>query len=142
MTEQIWSWVLGSIGVVGFILAGKKIWWAWYVNIGNQFIWAAYAIVTQQWGFIVMTVVYFVVFIRNAIAWTKEHRQRKRDEEKYGISKDVAESLARARQNLTKAEDDYLKHYQTPKGVGERILRVHKAKPTVRIRNDKYDGER
>jgi hypothetical protein len=72
-SEQIWSWVLGAIGICGFILAGRKVWWAWYINIANQFIWLAYSIVTQQWGFLVLSVFYFIVFSKNAYDWTKEH---------------------------------------------------------------------
>lgn len=74
MNNQIWSWVLSVIGLAGFFLSGKKIWWAWYVNIANQAIWLAYSIVTEQWGFLVATVAYFVVFTKNAIAWTVEHK--------------------------------------------------------------------
>ena len=74
MNDQLWSWVLGFIGVAGFILAGKKIWWAWYVNIGCQFLWFAYAIVTQQWGFFISSIVYLAVFSKNAYDWTKERR--------------------------------------------------------------------
>lgn len=74
MNDQLWSWVLGFIGVAGFILAGKKIWWAWYVNIGCQFLWFAYAIVTQQWGFFLSSIVYLAVFSKNAYDWTKERR--------------------------------------------------------------------
>jgi len=69
-----WSWVLTAVGVTGFVLAGKKIWWAWYINIGCQALWVTYAIVTEQWGFIVASAVYTVVFTRNAVAWTREHK--------------------------------------------------------------------
>lgn len=68
-----WDYILSISGVVGFILAGKKIWWAWYVNIASQFIWLAYAIVTDQYGFLIGTVIYFIVFIKNAYDWTREH---------------------------------------------------------------------
>lgn len=74
MDNQLWSWVLGIIGLIGFILAGRKVWWAWYVNIGNQVIWTAYSIVTAQWGFLVVAALYFWVFTGNAIRWTKEHK--------------------------------------------------------------------
>lgn len=67
-----WSWILGLLGVVGFVLAGRKIWWAWYVNIGTQFLWLAYAIITWQLGFLVSAAVYFFVFTQNAVRWTKE----------------------------------------------------------------------
>ncbi len=75
MSYQIWSWVLGLIGVVGFFLAGNKIWWCWYVNIFNQILWLIYSIVSGQWGFLAATAVYSVVFTRNAISWTQQHRQ-------------------------------------------------------------------
>jgi hypothetical protein len=71
-----WDYILSLAGVAGFVLAGKKIWWAWYINIAAQFIWLAYALVTKQYGFLIGTVVYFIVFIKNAHDWTKEHRKQ------------------------------------------------------------------
>ena len=70
-----WSWLLTAVGVTGFVFAGRKVWWAWYVNIGCQGLWMAYAIVTKQWGFIAAAVIYTVVFVRNAVEWTREHRK-------------------------------------------------------------------
>jgi hypothetical protein len=81
--NQIWSYVLGVIGVFGFILAGRRIWWSWYVNIACQFLWFAYAIVTNQLGFLLSSVVYFVVFIGNARKWTKDHIREKKVEDGY-----------------------------------------------------------
>lgn len=77
MDNQIWSYVLGAVGITGFFLSGKKIWWSWYINLGCQVLWFVYAIVTQQWGFILTAVLYTFVFGKNAIAWTKEHRAEK-----------------------------------------------------------------
>lgn len=68
-----WDYILSISGVLGFILAGKKIWWAWYINLGSQFIWFAYSITTQQYGFLIGSSIYFIVFASNAISWTKEH---------------------------------------------------------------------
>lgn len=78
MIDQIFSWgtLLSVVGVSGFHLAGKKIWWAWYINIACQVLWFIYAIVSEQYGFFVGSIVYSVVFIRNAIEWTKEHRAK------------------------------------------------------------------
>lgn len=73
MNLQIWSGVLTAIGLAGFFLAGRKVWWAWYVNIANQALWMTYAIVTEQWPFIVGAIAYTIVFIDNATKWTKEH---------------------------------------------------------------------
>lgn len=70
----LWSWVLTLIGVSGFWLAGRKVWWAWYINIANQAIWTAYAFVTRQWGFLLGVPIYLAVFVPNAIRWTREHR--------------------------------------------------------------------
>lgn len=73
---EYWSWVLTAVGLTGFVLAGKKVWWCWYVNIACQALWMTYAIVSEQWGFIVAALAYTFVFTKNAIAWTKEHRQK------------------------------------------------------------------
>lgn len=80
MSAWWWSWLLTAVGVTGFVLAGRKVWWAWYVNIACQFLWLAYALITAQYGFIVASGVYFVVFTRNAIRWTREHRAEHRDD--------------------------------------------------------------
>lgn len=75
-TDQILSWVVSAIGILGFYLAGKKVWWAWYVNLANQVFWTLYAYITQNWGFLLATAFYLVVFGRNAYLWTK-HRNEK-----------------------------------------------------------------
>lgn len=87
--DQIWSWVLSAIGIVGFYFAGRKIWWAWYINIANQVIWTVYAIVTEQWGFLVATAFYFAVFIKNARDWTRDHFLLKRNNGLIGEVHDV-----------------------------------------------------
>lgn len=79
MSSQVWSLALTIIGVVGFKLAGKKVWWAWYINIANQAIWVAYAIFTRQWGFLLGVPFYLAVFIPNATEWTRDrHRSEPR----------------------------------------------------------------
>lgn len=75
--SPLWSWLLGTVGLLGFYLAGRRIWWAWYVNIANQVVWFAYSIVTNQLGFLVTTFFYFAVFSKNAHSWTKTHIQEK-----------------------------------------------------------------
>lgn len=77
MTDQIVSWatLLTIVGLVGFYFAGKKKWWCWYINIGCQVLWFTYAIVSEQYAFILASIAYTWVFTKNAIAWTREHRQ-------------------------------------------------------------------
>lgn len=77
MDSQLWSWVLTVIGLAGFFLAGRKVWWCWYVNIANQVVWFAYAVITEQWGFLIGVFAYLFVFTKNAISWTKEYRETK-----------------------------------------------------------------
>lgn len=77
MTDQFWSWLLGAVGLLGFYLAGRRVWWAWYVNIANQVLWIAYSIITEQLGFLVTAFFYAIVFIKNAISWTKAWKQSK-----------------------------------------------------------------
>jgi hypothetical protein len=72
-----WSWALTLIGVSGFYLAGRKVWWCWYINIANQGLWVAYALVSQQWGFLLGVPIYLAVFIPNAWRWTRDHHATK-----------------------------------------------------------------
>lgn len=71
--NEWWSWALTLIGVTGFWLAGRKVWWCWYVNIANQVLWVAYAVLSQQWGFLLGVPIYLAVFGRNAYRWTRDH---------------------------------------------------------------------
>lgn len=78
MDDQYWSWILTAVGLTGFFLAGKRVWWCWYINIACQVLWFSYALVTKQYGFIVASLAYTVVFTQNAIQWTKEHKEEER----------------------------------------------------------------
>lgn len=77
MSTQLWSWILTAIGLAGFFLAGRKVWWCWYINIANQVVWLAYSLITHQYGFLVGTVAYTIVFAKNAAVWTRAHRDAK-----------------------------------------------------------------
>lgn len=70
---EAFSWIVTVLGLLGFWLAGKKVWWSWYVNIVNQLAWVVFAVVTDYYAFLVGTAFYFVVFTRNAYLWTKDH---------------------------------------------------------------------
>ena len=69
-----WSWALTIMGVSCFWLAGRKVWWAWYVGLATQVLWTAYAFATRQWGFLLGVPLYSVVYATNAVRWTREHR--------------------------------------------------------------------
>lgn len=72
MIAEYGNYIITAVGLLGFFLAGKKIWWAWYVNIANQILWFIYGWVTDQWGFVVGTLAYTIVFVKNAYSWTRE----------------------------------------------------------------------
>ena len=84
----VWSWVLTVVGVTCFLLAGRRVWWAWYVGLASQVLWLAYSVATAQWGFLAGVVVYSWTYAVNAARWTRERRvstlpaeQRSLDEE-------------------------------------------------------------
>ena len=72
MSGWWWSWLLTVVGVTGLWLAGRKVWWAWFVGLGAQVLWLAYAVATRQYGFLVSAVAYGWVYAKNGIAWSRE----------------------------------------------------------------------
>lgn len=72
---DIFTWVMTLLGCVGFWLSGKKVWWAWYVNLGNQLLWIVFALLTGYYAFIFAAVFYTVVFSRNAYIWTRDRNK-------------------------------------------------------------------
>lgn len=64
---MIWTFVLSAYGIVGFWLAGKErtrnIGWLW--NLWGQVWWTIYSLATRQYGFILASFFYAVVFWRN-----------------------------------------------------------------------------
>ncbi|QFG08743.1 hypothetical protein PBI_INGRID_71 [Arthrobacter phage Ingrid] len=72
-TTQVLTWIMTTVGLTGFLFAGKKLWWAWYINLACQILWAVYALVTGQPAFLASAVVFSVIFAVNAYKWTKDH---------------------------------------------------------------------
>ena len=72
MNNEYWSYILVIAGLIGFVITGQKIWWGWYINLGSQVLWFVYAIVTEQWGFLIGALAYTVIFLLNAYKWTRE----------------------------------------------------------------------
>lgn len=71
---EYWSWLLMAIGVFGLYLAGKKNLYGWAVGIAAQFLWVAYALSTQQYGFLISAVAYGWIYAKNFLAWRREAR--------------------------------------------------------------------
>jgi hypothetical protein len=68
----MWSWVLAAIGVTGIFLVGRKTIWGWLILCVNECLWIAYALATDQYGFIAMAVAYAAVYIKSYIHWRKD----------------------------------------------------------------------
>jgi hypothetical protein len=69
-----WSWILTILGLSGMWLAGRKIRAGWLLGVAGQMVWAAYAVATEQWGFLVAAAGFTWVYTCN---WCRWGRRRK-----------------------------------------------------------------
>jgi len=69
---ELWSWALAVVGVVGIYFVGKKTLWGWFVLLFNEILWIVYAVVTQQYGFIVSAIAYAAVYVKSYLHWKKD----------------------------------------------------------------------
>jgi hypothetical protein len=68
----MWSWILAAIGVTGIFLVGRKTIWGWLILCVNEVLWIAYALATDQYGFIAMALAYAAVYIKSFIHWRND----------------------------------------------------------------------
>jgi hypothetical protein len=68
----MWSWILAAIGVTGIFLVGRKTIWGWLVLCVNEVLWIAYALATDQYGFIAMALAYAAIYIKSYIHWRND----------------------------------------------------------------------
>lgn len=71
MTPLIWSWILAAMGVIGMYFVGKKRWEAFLWLIIMECLWVVFALQTKTYGFILGSVAYMVVYIKNVNLWRK-----------------------------------------------------------------------
>ena len=69
---MMWSYVLAAIGVTGIFFVGRRTIWGWFVLLFNEVLWIAYALITNQYGFILSAIAYAVVYIKSYLLWRKE----------------------------------------------------------------------
>lgn len=67
-----WSILLTAVGVLGLYLAGRRNAAGWAVGLSAQVLWIAYALATEQWGFIASAAAYGAVYARNLHRWRHE----------------------------------------------------------------------
>lgn len=66
-----WSWLLTAIGATGLLMAGSRNQYGWAVGLSAQVLWVAYAVSTEQWGFLASALIYGSVYGRNFLKWRK-----------------------------------------------------------------------
>lgn len=64
-----WSYILAPFGLAGMWMAGRRNRWGWALSICTQVLWLAYAVQTQQWGFIPGSAAYGFIYVKNFISW-------------------------------------------------------------------------
>ena len=69
---MMWSYVLAAIGVTGIFFVGRKTIWGWFVLLFNEVLWIAYALITNQYGFILSAIAYAIVYIKSYLLWRQE----------------------------------------------------------------------
>lgn len=72
MTTWWWSYLLAAVGVFGLWLLTRKDRRGYFVGVFAQALWIGYAIVTEQYGFILAALAYGAVNVRGIRAWGKE----------------------------------------------------------------------
>jgi hypothetical protein len=66
------SVVTCALSLVGIWLTGNRRIEGFYLGAANQVLWAATGYVTGAYGLILMSVVYFVVYVRGVRKWRRE----------------------------------------------------------------------
>jgi hypothetical protein len=70
--NQIWPWALSVASLLGLWITGNKMRVGWLVSLASEGLWFTYALVSRQYGFISMSVVFSAVHIRNWLKWKPE----------------------------------------------------------------------
>jgi hypothetical protein len=69
---QYWSWLLVAIGVTGIFFVGRKTIWGWLILCVNECLWIVYAVMTDQYGFIVGAIIYGIVYVKSFLHWRQD----------------------------------------------------------------------
>jgi hypothetical protein len=77
MTELEWSWLLATMGIIGMYFVGKKRWEAFLWLILMECLWIVFALQTHTYGFIVGSLAYIGVYLRNTVLWRGQAPDKK-----------------------------------------------------------------
>ncbi|MFD7835555.1 hypothetical protein [Streptomyces sp. NPDC059761] len=64
-----WSYLLTLVGAIGLYTAGRARRMGWLIGFCAQGLWAAYAVATDQPGFLISAFIYAYVYALNYRAW-------------------------------------------------------------------------
>ena len=74
MPVWMWSHILSAIGITGWILIGRKKASGFVVSLIGQVVWIAYAVTTEQVGFIWGSLAYGTAQAYGLWRWIKEKK--------------------------------------------------------------------
>ncbi|WP_428957818.1 hypothetical protein [Streptomyces sp. cg35] len=99
MTE-VWSYLLTAVGVLGIALAGRKQQRGWLVSLCAQGLWAAYAVQSHQYGFLLSSFIYGYVYADNYARWRRGNHasvtEMREAAEQWEQAKPLLEAMLRA----------------------------------------------
>ena len=69
------DWTVSIITLIAKIPVVRQWWFAPFVGIAIQFVWLWYEWKTQQWGLMLLTVAYIIMWIHAIPKWMKGRNQ-------------------------------------------------------------------
>ncbi|ACH62879.1 PnuC-like nicotinamide riboside transporter [Mycobacterium phage Tyke] len=75
MIDWWWSYLLTAVGVTGIYLTTRKLWWGFALGLVAQVLWAVYAVVTHQYGFLFSVLAYGSVHALGLWRWTRPSKE-------------------------------------------------------------------
>lgn len=73
-----WSACLTPLGLFGMYMSGRKNRWGWAFGLFTQAAWIAYAVQTKQWFFIIGSLGYAAIYLKNFLQWGRAEKKEER----------------------------------------------------------------
>lgn len=67
-----WSVFLTPLGLIGMYLSGRKLKVGWLFGLFTQTVWITYAVATHQYPFIIGSLGYAGIYLKNYLAWRRD----------------------------------------------------------------------
>lgn len=76
MSSLWWSAFLTPFGLLGMYISGRKNKWGWLLGMCTQVLWVGYAIDTKGYFFILGSMGYFTIYLKNFVVWYKADKKK------------------------------------------------------------------